>query len=59
MKIFMKVDFNIWHDFCIEHFDQKSTIFKRKMENRYGFEFRENSREFIANLVQTCDYNHD
>jgi hypothetical protein len=29
------------------------------MENRYGFEFGENSLEFIPNLVQTHDYNHD
>jgi hypothetical protein len=27
MEIFLKVDLNIWHDFCIGHFDQKSTIF--------------------------------
>jgi hypothetical protein len=30
-----------------------------KMENRYGFELGENLLEFIPNLVQTCDYNHD
>jgi hypothetical protein len=53
MKIFTKLDFNIWHDICIGHFAKQSTIFKRKMENRYGFEFGENSSEFIPNLVQT------
>jgi hypothetical protein len=28
MKICMKVDLNIWHNFCIGNFDQMSTIFK-------------------------------
>jgi hypothetical protein len=59
MKVFMKVDLNILHNFCIGHFDQRSTIFKRKKEKCYGIEFRENSLEFILNLVQTRDYNHD
>jgi hypothetical protein len=39
MKGFREVDLNIWHNFCIGHFDQRSTIFKSKMEFRSGLEF--------------------
>jgi hypothetical protein len=47
MKFCMKVDLNIWHNFCIGHFDQMSTIFKRKLEFRYGLELDRNRIEFI------------
>jgi hypothetical protein len=32
MKLFLEIDYVIWHNFCIEHFDQRSKEFKLKIK---------------------------
>jgi hypothetical protein len=48
MKCCMEVDLNIWHNFCIGHFAQRSTIFRQKLEFRSGLELDRNRVEFIG-----------
>jgi hypothetical protein len=36
MGIFLEVDLNIWHNFFIGHFDERSAIFKWKLGFRSG-----------------------
>jgi hypothetical protein len=47
MEIFLAVDLNFWHNFCIGNFDQRSIDFKWKLEFRselwIGLEFEWNS----------------
>jgi hypothetical protein len=49
MKIFMKVDLNIWHDFCIGHFDQSQPYSK---EN-WKIDMDLNLERICMNLFQT------
>jgi hypothetical protein len=35
MGIFMEVDLNIWHNFCIGHLDWIETGFKFKIQNQF------------------------
>jgi hypothetical protein len=36
VKFYMELDLNICHNFCIGHFDQRSTIFKLKYIFQFG-----------------------
>jgi hypothetical protein len=47
MKLFLKVDLYIWHNSCIGYLDISSTIFKWKIETRYGLELDRSWIEFI------------
>jgi hypothetical protein len=48
MKFFMEVDLNIWYNFCIGNFDQRSTIFKWKTHRNLNLE------RICLNLFQIC-----
>jgi hypothetical protein len=57
MEFCMEVDLNMWHNFCIRHFDQRSTIFTGKLEFRERLELDRSLDEIHLNLLQTHDYN--
>jgi hypothetical protein len=42
VKLCMELDLNIFHNFCIGHFDQRSAISKSKLDFSLGLEFDEN-----------------
>jgi hypothetical protein len=46
MKIFLEVDWNIWHNFHIEYPDWITTDFELKFKNSSRLEFDLNSKEF-------------
>jgi hypothetical protein len=42
VKFGMEIDLNIFHNFCIGHFDQRSIMFKWKIYFSLGLKFDEN-----------------
>jgi hypothetical protein len=47
MNFFLEIEWNILHNFGIEHFDQRPTEFKWKINSDLIFEFKVNLIEFV------------
>jgi hypothetical protein len=55
----MEIDLNIFHNFCIGHFDQRSTIFKWKLDFYLGLEFDENLNWILIEFDSNPRLRHD